>query len=123
MMVRHSPSRGPAVVIGAFAAINRTLANAAPTRQARVGNQKSLGPRRKGLGPGRGAMKASGTLLIAAFAVACAAGSLRAQTAQSTEPIEIAKLPYIEIFSPTFFWNDDADFVRTGSTTTNWNIV
>ena len=41
----------------------------------------------------------------------------RAQTAQSTEPIEVAKLPYIEIFSPTFFWNDEADFVRTGSTT------
>ncbi len=29
----------------------------------------------------------------------------------------MAKLPYIEIFSPTFFWNDEADFVRTGSTT------
>ena len=62
-------------------------------------------------------MKASGTLLIATLALACGTGSLRAQTAQSTEPIEIAKLPYIEIFSPTFFWNDEADFVRTGSTT------
>jgi hypothetical protein len=61
-------------------------------------------------------MKAS-TLLIAALALAGGAGSLGAQTAQSTEPIEIAKLPYIEIFSPTFFWNDEADFVRTGSTT------
>ena len=29
----------------------------------------------------------------------------------------MAALPYIEIFSPTFFWNDEADFVRTGSTT------
>ena len=44
-------------------------------------------------------------------------GPLGAQTAQSTEPIEVAKFPYIEIFSPTFFWNDEADFVRTGSTT------
>ena len=44
-------------------------------------------------------------------------GPLGAQTAQSTEPIEVAKLPYIEIFSPTFFWSDEADFVRTGSTT------
>ena len=62
-------------------------------------------------------MKPSGTLLIAVLALTGAAGSLRAQTAQSTEPIEVANLPYIEIFSPTFFWNDDADFVRTGSTT------
>ena len=66
-------------------------------------------------------MKNSGTRLIAlaaaVSALAGAAGSVRAQTAQSTEPIEVAKLPYIEIFSPTFFWNDDVDFVRTGSTT------
>jgi hypothetical protein len=62
-------------------------------------------------------MKPSSTLLIAVLALTGAAGSLRAQTAQSTEPIEVANLPYIEIFSPTFFWNDDADFVRTGSTT------
>ena len=51
------------------------------------------------------------------LALAGSAGPLGAQTAQSTEPIEVAKLPYIEIFSPTFFWSDEADFVRTGSTT------
>ncbi len=62
-------------------------------------------------------MKPSGLLLIAVLALAGAAGPLRAQTAQSTEAIEVAKLPFIEIFSPTFFWNDEADFVRTGSTT------
>ena len=62
-------------------------------------------------------MKISGSLLIAVLALTGAADSLRAQTAQSTEPIEVAKLPFIEIFSPTFFWNDEADFVRTGSTT------
>lgn len=62
-------------------------------------------------------MKPSGTVLIAVLALGAGAGPLGAQTAQSTEPIEVAKLPYIEIFSPTFFWTDDADFVRTGSTT------
>src|SRR5204863_367169 len=70
-------------------------------------------------------MKASGTLLIAVsaaimaviLALAGSAGPLGAQTAQSTEPIEVAKFPYIEIFSPTFFWSDETDFVRTGSTT------
>ena len=66
-------------------------------------------------------MKPSGTLLIAVLAgvaaLAGATGSLRAQGAQSTAPIEVAALPYIEIFSPTFFWNDEADFIRTGSTT------
>lgn len=66
-------------------------------------------------------MKSSGTLLIAVLAgvsaLAGATSSLRAQGAQSTAPIEIAALPYIEIFSPTFFWNDEADFIRTGSTT------
>ena len=68
------------------------------------------------MGPKGGAVKPS-TLLIAVLALAGAAGSLRAQTAQSTEAIEVASLPYIEIFSPTFFWNDEVDFVRTGSTT------
>ncbi len=66
-------------------------------------------------------MKSSGTLLIAVVAgiaaLSGAVGSLHAQTAQSTAPIEVTALPYIEIFSPTFFWNDEADFVRTGSTT------
>jgi hypothetical protein len=69
-------------------------------------------------------MKSSGSLLIAVsaailgvLALAGSTGPLGAQTAQSTEPIEVAKFPYIEIFSPTFFWSDEADFVRTGSTT------
>lgn len=66
-------------------------------------------------------MKPSGNLLIAVLAgvsvLAGAVRSLQAQTAQSTAPIEVAALPYIEIFSPTFFWNDEADFIRTGSTT------
>lgn len=62
-------------------------------------------------------MKTSGSLLIAILALTGAASSLRAQTAQSAEPIEVAKLPYMEIFSPTFFWNNEADFVRMGSTT------
>jgi hypothetical protein len=70
-------------------------------------------------------MKSSGTLPIAVLAaimavilaLAGSTGPLGAQTAQSTEPIEVAKFPYIEIFSPTFFWSDEADFVRTGSTT------
>jgi hypothetical protein len=62
-------------------------------------------------------MKTPGTLLIAAIALTGAMGSLCAQTAQLTEPIEVAKFPYLEIFSPTFFWNDEADFIRTGSTT------
>ena len=62
-------------------------------------------------------MKTSGSLPIAILALTVAATSLRAQTAQSAEPIEVAKLPYMEIFSPTFFWNNEADFVRMGSTT------
>jgi hypothetical protein len=69
----------------------------------------------------KSAMKSSGTLPIAVSAIILAlagsTGPVGAQTAQSTEPIEVAKFPYIEIFSPTFFWSDDADFVRTGSTT------
>jgi hypothetical protein len=64
-------------------------------------------------------MKTSGPLLIAVVltAVLNGAGPLHAQSATATAPIEVAALPYIEIFSPTFFWNDEADFVRTGSTT------
>jgi hypothetical protein len=66
-------------------------------------------------------MKPSGILLIAVpaavWALAGAVRPLQAQTAQSTAPIEVAALPYIEIFSPTFFWNDEADVIRTGSTT------
>ena len=37
--------------------------------------------------------------------------------AQSQQPVEIAQFPYMEIFSPTFFWSDEADAIRTGSTT------
>ncbi|MEI8153650.1 MAG: hypothetical protein WCG92_18955 [Hyphomicrobiales bacterium] len=37
--------------------------------------------------------------------------------ARAADPIDVTKLPYIEIFSPTFFWSDEVDFVRTGSTT------
>src|SRR3954451_12446745 len=83
------------------------------------------GPNDRAWGRKGGAMKSSGTLLTAVsaaimaaiLALAGSAGPLAAQTAQSTEPIEVAKFPYIEIFSPTFFWNDEADFIRTGSTT------
>lgn len=59
-------------------------------------------------------MKASGGRLIALAAAGMAC--LAAAPAQAAEPIEVGKLPYIEIFSPTFFWNDELDFVRTGST-------
>jgi hypothetical protein len=63
-------------------------------------------------------MNPAGRLLIAAAALtAMAGGPLCAQTAQSTAPIEAGKLPYIEIFSPTFFWNDEADFIRVGAST------
>jgi hypothetical protein len=69
----------------------------------------------------KSATKSLGTLRIAVsaavLALAGSAGPLGAQTAQSTEPIDVAKFPYIEIFSPTFFWSDEADFIRTGSTT------
>jgi len=58
-------------------------------------------------------MKPSGSLLTAILVLAASASSLHAQS----EPIEISKLPFIEIFSPTFFWNDEADFVRMGATT------
>jgi hypothetical protein len=66
-------------------------------------------------------MKWTGTLVIAMTAgLAALPGAVRpllGQTAQSAAPIEVAALPYIEIFSPTFFWNDEADFIRTGSIT------
>ena len=58
-----------------------------------------------------------GRLLAAILMLAAAAGSAGAQTTQPVEPVEVSKLPYIEIFSPTFFWSDEADFVRAGSTT------
>jgi hypothetical protein len=54
------------------------------------------------------------SLSIAAVAIAGLAGNA---AAGPTDPIEIAQLPYVEIFSPTFFWDDKADFVRVGSTT------
>jgi hypothetical protein len=45
------------------------------------------------------------------------AASVHGAAAGPTDPIEVGKLPYVEIFSPTFFWNDQADFVRVGSVT------
>jgi hypothetical protein len=57
-------------------------------------------------------MKAIG-LSLSALLVLAASPAL----AQSQQPIELAQLPYMEIFSPTFFWSDEADAVRTGSTT------
>jgi len=62
-------------------------------------------------------MKPSGSLLTAIVILAASSGPLHAQNADSLQPIEISKLPFIEIFSPTFFWNDEADFVRVGATT------
>jgi len=62
-------------------------------------------------------MKPSGLPLTAILVLAASAGSLRAQTTQPLEPVEVSKLPYLEIFSPTFFWSDAADFVHIGSTT------
>jgi hypothetical protein len=58
-------------------------------------------------------MKATGLASLTALLI-LAAGPARAQ---SQQPIELAQLPYMEIFSPTFFWSDEADAVRTGSTT------
>jgi hypothetical protein len=60
-------------------------------------------------------MKSTGTLLIAALCLAGSAAPSGAQPAQP--PVEIAQLPYIEIFSPTFFWNDEADTIRSGAST------
>src|ERR1051325_10071467 len=71
----------------------------------------------------KSSMKPSGIRLIAVSALAAilalagSAGPARAQGAHATDPIEVAQFPFIEIFSPTFFWSDEADFVRTGSTT------
>jgi hypothetical protein len=56
-------------------------------------------------------------LLIVTLALATgwfAVGPLAA--ARAAEPVQVAKLPFLEIFSPTFFWSDEADVVRTGST-------
>jgi hypothetical protein len=57
------------------------------------------------------------SLPVIILMLAAAAGPADGQTTQPVEPVEISKLPFIEIFSPTFFWNDTADFVRLGSTT------
>jgi hypothetical protein len=54
-------------------------------------------------------------LLMLTLGFAASAGV--ALAAGPTDPIEVAQLPYLEIFSPTFFWDDKADFVRVGSTT------
>jgi hypothetical protein len=51
---------------------------------------------------------------IAAIAFAASAHGV---AAGPTDPIEVGKLPYLEIFSPTFFWSDQADFVRVGAIT------
>ena len=60
-------------------------------------------------------MKSFHSLSVAALALVALPGTLHAQRAPSIEPIEIAQLPYIEIFSPTFFWSSETDFVRVGS--------
>ena len=60
-------------------------------------------------------MKSTGSLLIAVLTLAASAAPCGAQTAQ--QPVQVADLPFIEIFSPTFFWNDEADTVRSGSST------
>jgi hypothetical protein len=62
-------------------------------------------------------MRSFRSLLIAALVLAGGAGPLHAQPSPWGEPVEIAQLPYMEIFSPTFFWNDETDFVRLGSIT------
>lgn len=62
-------------------------------------------------------MKPTGPLLIAILVLSASAGSLQAQRVQPAQPVDVSKLPFIEIFSPTFFWSDAADFVRVGSTT------
>jgi hypothetical protein len=59
----------------------------------------------------------AGALLFVAMTLMATMAVTQAQNAQSTAPIDATGLPYIEIFSPTFFWNDEADFVRAGSTT------
>src|ERR1700748_686886 len=53
--------------------------------------------------------------LLAGLALLGAASRLQAQP--PPEPVDITKLPHLEIVSPTFFWNDEADFVRVGSAT------
>src|SRR5258707_14537876 len=63
-------------------------------------------------------MKSTGSTLIALLLLAGSAAPISAPSwAQAQPPIEIAQLPYMEIFSPTFFWSDEADAIRTGSTT------
>jgi len=59
-------------------------------------------------------MKSTGSTL---FTLLMLAASATPSPAQKQEPVEIAQLPYMEIFSPTFFWSDEADAIRTGSTT------
>ena len=62
-------------------------------------------------------MRTTVRLVITLLVAATAAGLPGAWPARAAEPIEVSKFPYLEIFSPTFFWSDEADFVRTGSTT------
>ena len=63
-------------------------------------------------------MKPSGLPLTAILALA----GLRRFAPRANHPIDSSRsrcrsFPYIEIFSPTFFWSDAADFVHVGSTT------
>ena len=67
-------------------------------------------------------MKSTGSTpiatLIALLIVAASAAPISTPSwAQTQPPIEIAQLPCMEIFSPTFFWSDEADAIRMGSTT------
>src|SRR5258708_30226714 len=62
-------------------------------------------------------MKSTGSLIALLLLAASAAPTSAPSWAQSQQPIELAQFPYMEIFSPTFFWSDEADAVRTGSTT------
>jgi hypothetical protein len=60
-------------------------------------------------------MKLPASLFAMSLATAAMNAPLDAVAAE--DPVEIAQLPYIEIFSPTFFWSDEADSIHTGSTT------
>jgi hypothetical protein len=60
-------------------------------------------------------MKPLATTLTATLALMLAATPLRAQ--RPIEPIELAALPHITIFSPLFYWTDATDVVRTASAT------
>jgi hypothetical protein len=54
-------------------------------------------------------------IAIVAIAAAITQSGTQSWAQPAQPPAEVAELPLMEIFSPTFFWTDETDVIRTGA--------